>query len=353
MSTLADVHFLLFRADSSSGNYISAIRHLQKYKSLADSILNEKKSQEIEQLQIEYKTEKKDEEIGLLTKKDQLQQANLKQANIIKNWMTASAALLILLLIVGYSRYRFKQRTNRQLEEQQVVINQKNISLQRLVDEKEWLMKEIHHRVKNNFHIVMGLLGTQSGYLKNEDAIAAIKESQQRIHAMSLIHQKLYQSENLSAIDMPDYIHELVDYLRDSFDKGAAVRFHLQLDRIQLALSHVIPVGLILNEAITNVFKYAFPGNKEGNIYISFRYINDGNKIELIVKDDGVGLPAGFNGSSRATMGVNLMKGLSEDIDGSFTMQNSNGAIVTVTFAYNPDLSKDFVPSAPDHNFSI
>lgn len=342
--TWANVELLLFKADSAVGSYLTAIKHFQQYKSLTDSIFNDKKSKEIEELQIAYKTEKKDEQIGFLTKKDELQQANLRQANIIKNWMVASAALLVLLLGVGYNRYRLKQRTNKQLEAQQIVINQKNISLQRLVNEKEWLMKEIHHRVKNNFHIVMGLLGTQSGYLKNDEAIAAIKESQQRIHAMSLIHQKLYQSESLSSIDMPGYIHELVDYLKESFDKSDAVQFHFQVQRISLELSHIIPIGLILNEAITNVFKYAFPGKKEGNIYLSF-LCTAGNIVVLTVKDDGVGLPTGFDNKCRSSMGLNLMKGLSEDIDGCFTIQSNNGTIVTVSFAYNPEIPTDIVNS--------
>jgi len=341
-STLADVHLLRFEVDSAAGSYVAAIKHFQQYKTITDSIFNDKKSRQIEELQIAYNTEKKDEQIGFLTKKDQLQQANLRQANVIKNWMAASAALLILLLAVGYNRYRLKQKTNKQLEAQQIIINQKNVSLLRLVNEKEWLMKEIHHRVKNNFHIVTGLLGTQSGYLKNEEAIAAVKESQQRIHAMSLIHQKLYQSESLSSIDMPGYIHELVDYLKESFDKSDAVRFHFQLHRISLVLSHVIPIGLILNEAITNAFKYAFTGQREGNIYLSF--LRNAGNIVLMVRDDGAGLPPGFDYKNSSSMGLNLMKGLSDDIDGSFTIQNNNGTVVTVSFAYNPDMPGDITP---------
>jgi len=352
ISKMADEQLLLFKVDSASGNYQAAIKDFQQYKTWTDSVLNEKKSRQIEELQIEYKTEKKDEEIGLLTKKEQLQQANLRQANIIKNWIAASSVLLILLLGVGFNRYRFKQKTNRKLEEQQVVINQKNISLQHLVNEKEWLMKEIHHRVKNNFHTVMGLLGTQSGYLKNDEAIAAIKESQQRIHAMSLVHQKLYQSENLSSIDMPGYIHELVDYLKGSFDKSASIRFHFQVDRINLDLSHVIPVGLILNEAVTNVFKYAFPDGREGNIHISFTQSVHDKRIVLSVTDDGIGLPAGFNSNLQRSMGLNLMKGLSEDIDGSFTIHSNNGTVLTISFLYNPNKLKDFATLISGQNFT-
>src|SRR5262249_48925319 len=149
------------------------------------------------------------------------------------------------------------------------------------------------------------------------------------------IHQKLYQSDNLSAIDMPDYIRELVDYLQASSDMGTFIRFHFAVERIQLALSHVMPIGLILNEAITNAFKYAFPGKKEGNIYISFAYVNGGNRILLRIKDDGAGLPAGFDSNRQVSMGVNLMRGLSEDIDGEFMMRSEEGTVVTVSFVYN------------------
>jgi two-component sensor histidine kinase len=177
-----------------------------------------------------------------------------------------------------------------------------------------------------------------------------MQESQQRIHAMSLIHQKLYQSESLSAIDMPDYIHELVDYLKDSFNTGNRIQFHFQLDRINLALSHVVPTGLILNEAITNVIKYAFPGNSNGNIYISFKQYSVDNSIVLTVKDDGIGLPAGFNGNRQPSMGLNLIKGLTEDIDGTFTIQNCNGTVITVSFIYHPDTLNGFAPSVNAQN---
>jgi len=345
------IQLLMFRVDSAAGNYLSSIQHLQHYISLHDSIFNETTGKQIEELKIQYETEKKDKNIELLTKKDQLQQSVLRQAKITRNWVLGSSLLLIVLLAVVYNRYRLKQKSTQLLEEQQAIINQKNISLQHLVNEKEWLVKEIHHRVKNNFHIVMGLLGTQSGYLKNEEAIAAVKESQQRIHAMSLIHQRLYQSEILSAIDMPGYIHELVDYLKDSFDNGSSIKFHLQIDRISLGLAYVVPIGLILNEAITNVSKYAFPNNRQGNIYISFIQSSDENRIVLSVRDDGVGLPQGFNGTKQVSMGMNLMKGLCEDIDGTFSIQSNSDTAIIVSFMYNPDLSPDFAPSVTAQNF--
>ena len=171
-------------------------------------------------MKIAYATEQKDslikfkeQNIQLLTKQDQLQKSKLQQGAILRNISFAVVALLIIIMALLYNRYQLKQRTNRKLESQQSEIAKQNLSLQHLVNEKEWLLKEIHHRVKNNLQIVMSLLNSQSAYIDNEPALTAIHDSQHRVHAMSLIHQKLYNSENVSSIDMSFYIRELVSYL--------------------------------------------------------------------------------------------------------------------------------------------
>ena len=205
--------------------------------------------------------------------------------------------------------------------------------LEHLVTEKDWMVKEIHHRVKNNLHTVMGLLGTQAGYLEHEEAINAISNSQHRIQAMSLIHQRLYQSNNLSAINMKDYIHELVDSLNESFNNNNNVCFNLEIDPIQLNLAHCIPLGLILNEAITNSFKYAFPDDKQGLINIELKTVSENNYL-LTIKDNGIGLPHGFNLIRPDSMGMNLMQGLSAEIGAEFTLTNENGTRVDINFDY-------------------
>jgi len=214
-----------------------------------------------------------------------------------------------------------------------------------LVTEKEWLVKEIHHRVKNNFHTVSGLLAAQAEYLKTNEAIKAMNESRNRVHAMSLIHQKLYQSENLSAINMPGYIHELTDYLRDCFNTPKSLRFNLQVEPVELNLSYCMPLGLILNEAITNAIKYAFPGNKNGIINIALKHIqghnllfsisDNGIGLPLSISDNGIGLPQNFDDVNARSMGMKLMRGLSEDIDGKFTVTGNNGTTIVVEFIYD------------------
>jgi two-component sensor histidine kinase len=336
-----DVYLMLFKTDSSLKNYLSAIQNLNRYRLLSDSIFTIVKNWQLQEVQVKYETEKKDQDlifkdknIRLLTEQSQLQLANLRTEKNTRNMVLVCTGLLILLLGLGYNRYKLKQKNNTQLEAQQINITDKNIRLQHLLEEKEWLVKVIHHRVKNNFHTVIGLLGTQSAYLKNEEAIGAMAESQQRIQAMSLIHQKLYQSENMSRIDMADYIHELVDYLRDSLLTDRRIQFHFKLDRIFLGVNHAVPIGLILNEAITNAIKYAFPPNRNGNISISFTIDKTGETcLVLVVTDDGMGLPAGFDENTGNTMGMHLMKGLVRDIDGHFTICSCSGTTIKIMFS--------------------
>ena len=344
-----DVYLMLFETDSSLGNYVVAIQHLNQYRRLNDSIFTVTKNRQVQEVQVKYETEKKDRELSikdkniqLLTRQSQLQLANLNSEKKTRNLVLVCTGMLVLLLTLGYNRYKLKQRSNLQLEQQQMDIKEKNVYLQRLLEEKEWLVKEIHHRVKNNFHTVIGLLGTQSEFLRNGEAIAAITTSQQRIQAMSLIHQKLYQSENMSHIEMVPYIHELVDYLKDSLNTDRRIQFHFKLDRLDLGVYHAVPIGLILNETITNAIKYAFPENRKGNIYISFTS-DPGNEngYLLSVTDNGIGLPVDFDNNSTATMGMNLMKGLARDIDGEFSIRSTTGTTIKIAFTYYEDITKN------------
>ena len=238
----------------------------------------------------------------------------------------------LLLIIFGF--VIFKQV--RRLKAQQKEIYTKNTSLRHLVDEKEWLLKEIHHRVKNNLHTITSLLESQSAYLEN-DALDAIRDSQHRVFAMSLIHQKLYQTEkNETSINMPVYLRELVDYLKESFESTRRIKFHMDTKEIELDISLAVPVGLILNEAITNAMKYAFPGDRSGDVEISIKRTSE-RKLLFAVADNGIGLPDGFDPNNINSLGMKLMKGLSTDIMAGFRVENLNGTTISIEFA--PDKS--------------
>jgi two-component sensor histidine kinase/ribosomal protein L18 len=336
LSDRRELFQMLFIADSALGNYQRAIKILRKYEFLNDSIFNERKSKQIEELGMKYETDKKVQSIKILEKESRLQQSKLDQASVTRRWILGVVFLMVILvgLLINYAG--LKQRTNRKLQNQQKEIEKKNASLQHLLQEKEWLVREIHHRVKNNFHIVLGLLGTQSGYLKSEEAVSALTDSRHRVQAMSMIHQKLYQSENLSAINVTAYIHELVNHLRDSFNTRQSIQFNLSIDPVQLGLSHCIPIGLILNEAITNSIKYAFPDNRPGLVNISLKRTFPSHFI-LRISDTGIGMPESFDSLNPGTMGLRLMIGLSQDIDGTFSIISQNGTTITLDFEYDPE----------------
>lgn len=323
---LKDIYYLHYRIDSAMGNYLTAIDHYNQYISLKDSIFSEVKSRQIEELQVQFESEKKDAKI-------QLQEKSLQQSRLIRNITYILIAAFALIAALFYNRYRMKQKVNAELEYKQKLINQKNASLEQLITEKEWLVKEIHHRVKNNFHVVASLLEIQSSYLKNKEALTAIKESQHRIHSMSIIHQKLYQSDTLSTINMREYIYELVEYLRESFAIRDNIHFQLDVESVDLNHGYAITLGLILNEAITNSIKYAFEANRGGNISISLKHISDAQLL-LIIGDNGKGLPSGFNAKMGASMGMELLQGLTEDIGGSLNLKSENGLQINIIFSY-------------------
>ncbi|QHS61957.1 sensor histidine kinase [Chitinophaga agri] len=323
---LKDIYHLHYRIDSAMGNYATAIEHYNQYISIKDSIFSEVKSRQIEELQVQFESEKKDAKI-------QLQEKSLQQSRLIRNITYILIAAFALIAALFYNRYRMKQKVNAELEYKQKLINQKNASLEQLITEKEWLVKEIHHRVKNNFHVVASLLEIQSSYLRNREALTAIKESQHRIHSMSIIHQKLYQSDTLSTINMREYIYELVEYLRESFAIRDNIHFNLDVESVDLNHGYAITLGLILNEAITNSIKYAFEADRSGDISISLRHISDAQLL-LIIGDNGKGLPSGFNAKTGASMGMELLQGLTEDIGGSLNIKSENGLQIDIIFSY-------------------
>lgn len=261
---MASTYLWRSKIDSARGDFRSAFINNQKYNEINNAIYNESKSNQLASIQVQFDTEKKEQDIINLTRQAKLQKATFEQERLVKNVIIGGTVLLLLILILLYNSYRIKQKTNKLLLSQQEEINQKNQSLQalinqlhKLINEKEWLVKEIHHRVKNNLQIVVSLLQTQAANLTEGKALQAISESQHRMQAISLLHQKLYHQDSEGFIAIDDYIKEMISYLKDSFTVDH-VYFELDIDHLKLDVSQAVPVGLILNEAVTNAIKYAF-----------------------------------------------------------------------------------------------
>ena len=203
--------------------------------------------------------------------------------------------------------------------------------LQNSLNEKEMLLKEIYHRVKNNLMIISSLLNLQSRYIKDEESKNIFKESQNRARSMALIHERLYQSTDLKRIDFGEYIRTLANDLYNTYvlDKNL-ITLNINVDDVKLDINTSIPLGLIVNELITNSLKHAFPHGKSGEINIQFHTLED--KYLLEVKDNGIGFPKEINYQNTNSLGLRLINSLTEQIDGEIQFNNKSGTSFKIIF---------------------
>ncbi len=312
---------LWYVLDSSRGDYKGAFINLLAYKALEDSIFTEKKSQQIQLLQVKYETQKKDDNIKILQQNATLNQVQLKNARLTRNVTLGAIILFVLVIGMQYRRYQEKQRLN-------LLVTNQNLALQKLVTEKEWLLKEVHHRVKNNLHTIVCLLESQAVYLA-DDALKAIENSRHRIYAMSLIHQKLYQSDDIKVVDLKTYLTEFLAYLKESFGAPEYIKMSLLAESISLNATQAIPVALIINEAINNAYKYAFPKQNRGEIKVGL--YRNGDEIHLSVSDNGVGFDQDA-GEELNSLGLELIKGLTRELNGTINLNTANGTSINIQF---------------------
>jgi PAS domain S-box-containing protein len=217
------------------------------------------------------------------------------------------------------------------MQQEMLAREQVEANLNQSLQEKEVLLKEIHHRVKNNMAIISGLLSLQARHSRQEEVKALLNESQQRIKSMALIHELLYQHRNLSRIHFQKYIQELIEGISYSFrGRGTEVVLEIDADAADLDIVQAIPCGLILNELITNCYKYAFEGKPVGKINVDFKH-NRGY-YTLQVTDNGKGLPPGFGTGQMKTLGMQLVTQLVRQLGGSLHSRSQNGAQFRIDF---------------------
>jgi two-component sensor histidine kinase len=317
-------YLMSFKADSARGNFLPAIDNYKKYFFLRDSLYDLTKTGQLEELKIKYETGQKEQSIVALQKNSILQQETIQRSDHIRNLTISGSLILIVFISLLYKSYRLNKESSE-------AIGKKNQSLNQLVTEKEWLLKEIHHRVKNNLQIVTGLLQRQSAYIDNDEALAAIQNSENRMHAIALIHQKLYQSESLGLIIMPEYIEEMISYLKDSCGADKRVAFERHVGDISLDVAQAVPLGLILNEAITNAIKYAYQPDEAGVIYVTF-VKNEDQYNQLTIADNGPGLSPDFDIDKVDSLGMNLLRGLTKQLGGSLEISSEHGCTINIIF---------------------
>ncbi|MGZ7119167.1 MAG: histidine kinase N-terminal 7TM domain-containing protein [Methanobacterium sp.] len=208
------------------------------------------------------------------------------------------------------------------------VISEKE--LKKSLNEKNILLKEIHHRVKNNMQIISSLLSLQANHVNNNETLDTLKESRDRIRAMALVHEKLYQSKDLSEINFSDYIKSLLTEIQGSYKLNTQIETEINIEDIYLDIEKAIPCGLIINELISNIFKHAFKDREKGHIILNFSKKHD--LYELVVQDDGIGIPHDINMNNNNTLGLKLVDALVNQLHGTVEVNRNNGTQFVIKF---------------------
>lgn len=209
--------------------------------------------------------------------------------------------------------------------------------LTRAVEQKATLLREVHHRVKNNLNMVMSVLNLQFGSIPGEQVAAALQASLDRIRSMALVHQFFYRSDSQNSLDFRTFVDDLITELSQTYLTGDAITIDAHIPEMEIGMDRAVPVGLILNELVTNALKYAFPDGRTGTIRISFHSMPearaDTSTVELTVQDDGVGLPADFSQRRNDSLGMTLIQALTEQIEGTLEIGSASpGTSCTIRF---------------------
>ncbi|AUD05783.1 histidine kinase [Spirosoma pollinicola] len=245
-------------------------------------------------------------------------------------WAYAAYALLLLLGFWYLLKVRLREQARELALQEAVVIKQQRDEIAQKNAQNELLLKEIHHRVKNNLEVVSSLLALQSAKVTDPNVQEAIQASQNRVQSMGIIHQKLYQGKQLGAIEMRDYFLNLSESILDSFDAASRVTIHCSMPELVLDIDTAVSIGLITNELITNSLKYAFIGRDNGTIRISLTRRGD-DSLLLMVADNGIGKQP-VEAVNETGFGTQLVELLTRQLDGILTYENQNGTLVKLRF---------------------
>ena len=303
----------LYRAETKS------YKEAYILKAIADSINNEMystdKTNNLRKFEKQIVEERGQKEINLLNAKNQIAQLKLTNSRRLVIMTGLGLGLLSLFTLILIS-------LNRRIK------NQKN-TIASALSEKETLLREIHHRVKNNLQFISSLLGLQSDHIQDQTALGALQEGQDRVQSMALIHQNLYQEDNLTGVALDEYFTKLAQGLFDSYNiHNDQIQFKTDIENINLDVDSVIPIGLIVNELITNCLKYAFPGGKKGLITIELKVINQ--LLHLIISDNGIGMTSQQIANLGTSFGYKLVEAFTRQLNAELSIDHSSGTSVNI-----------------------
>lgn len=303
-------------------DYKKALEYRYLYEEMNDSVHNQETEARIAELEEKYQSEVKDQQLAQTRAELELSELILQKQQNQKFAFMGVAAFILIILVLLFNQFRIKKRTNDTLRE-------KNAIIEKSLGEKEVLLKEIHHRVKNNLQFISSMLNLQARHVKDEHALAVLLESKTRIHSMALVHQKLYQEDNLTGVSMQEYLNNLLDSLQHFYKiQKETIKVVTSIDAMLLDIDTAMPIGLLVNEMITNCFKYAFDANQVGLVNISL--VEKGGNLELIVQDNGRGFTEQVEQVSADRFGFKLMKSLADKLGGTLEIDTTDGVLITL-----------------------
>ena len=321
-SPLTDTYAALARISAATHDYAAAYAYQQHFQTLNDSLFNQAKSQQLASLSTRFETQKKEAQITLL-------QGNAALQRRARNLLVGGLVLVALMGAGTYWRYYLERRARRQLQAKELELAARNRMLtsteQRLhqsLDEKEVLLKEVHHRVKNNLQVIASRLALQALAQRAQPTVAAaLRDGQNWVKSISLIHEMLYQSEDLASVAFQPFLEQLVAHLGRTFAGAGAgeVVCAVHAPGILLGTSTAVPVGLVVNELLSNAYKHAFAGGRNGRVDICLTAAASGDYC-LRVRDDGAGLPPDFTLETTSSLGLRLARSLARQLEGSLAV---------------------------------
>ncbi|CAM3338772.1 histidine kinase dimerization/phosphoacceptor domain -containing protein [Zobellia roscoffensis] len=305
---LSQAYEALGKAHAGNHQYKEAYTALAKYDAYKAAVFTAEADNRTSLLRTEFDVAGKEVKI-------RSQEALISKQRTTQNLIIVIAGLLLLLLLISYKAIQNKLKANKMLEKQN--------------KEKEFLLKEIHHRVKNNLEIVSSLLSLQAARIDDVYMLSTIQESQHRVQSMGMIHQKLYIGKNLAAVEMKSYFEQLGEYIIDAFAANEQVHLKVEMQNLELDVDLAIPIGLIVNELFTNSLKYAFPKGRKGKIRISL--VEEKGKLKLEVMDNGIGKQLDTN-TQGTGFGTQLVELLTKQLDGKMILKINQGTTVSIQF---------------------
>lgn len=308
---MRDIQGTLADALHKTGNYKRAYEIIKEQRENSAELMELERLELSQEMEKKYESEKREQQIALQDEQLATQEARLSQAATFRNALIGGSILLLVVVGLVVRNTRLKTRS---------------------LKEKDYLLREIHHRVKNNLQVISSLLNMQSREANDPEMLDVIKEGQSRVKAMSLIHQKLYQTDNLSEIDFEEYSQQLIDQLSALYKReGLELEKTINAKDIKLDIDTAIPLGLILNELISNAFKYAFNEMEKGELSISLERISK-EDLKLTVADNGGGIPKNFDLSTAKSLGLKLVNILTKQLKGNLDFSTDQGTCFEIQF---------------------